>query len=159
MASLTIPIEIELTARSRAIMDALSKVVGPQFQDEVTQPKPEGVTTPELQPGEHYAGVVLDQGGKILHHLILTEGRPTSKLNWQGAMDWAESIGGTLPTRQEQALLFANCKPHLKPEWYWSCETHEEDASYAWLCTFGYGNQSHYRKSYEGSVVAVRRIL
>ena len=111
-----------------------------------------------LQPGEHYAGAVLDTDGEHLHHLVLMAEVPDSKLAWQSAMDWATSVGGTLPTCQEQALLFANCKPHLKPEWHWSSEPHESDASYAWYCYFRHGTQSYYGKSYEGSAVAVRRV-
>lgn len=111
----------------------------------------------ELAPGEHYAGAVLDENGEHQHHLILMAQRPTGKLNWQAATDWAKSVGGYLPFRQEQALLYANCKPHLKPEWHWSCEEHDSDASYAWLCHFDYGGQLSDPKSYEGSVVAVRR--
>ncbi|HBH36949.1 MAG TPA: hypothetical protein DDX06_01030 [Curvibacter sp.] len=116
-----------------------------------------------LHPGEHYAGAVLDENGQHQHHLVLLAARPASKLNWESAMDWArgkliEGAGGHLPTRQELALLYANCKPHLEPTWHWSCETHEEDASYAWNCNFYYGNQHDLPKSYEGSVVAVRRV-
>ena len=111
-----------------------------------------------LQPGEHYAGAVLDADGQHLHHLVLMAEVPDSKLAWQSAMDWATSIGGTLPTRQEQALLFANCKPHLKPVWHWSSETHESDASYAWFCYFITGIQLRDHKSFEGSAVAVRRV-
>lgn len=111
-----------------------------------------------LYPGEHYAGPVFDEAGKLKHHLVLMAARPSDDLNWQAAMDWASSVGGTLPTRQEQALLFANCKPHLKPEWHWSSETHESDASYAWNCYFNYGYQFNIRKSYEGRAVAVRRV-
>jgi hypothetical protein len=114
--------------------------------------------TIELQPGEHYAGPVLDADGKVLHHLVLMAQRPASDLNWQAAIDWAESVGGALPNRQEQALLYANCKPHLKPAWHWSSETYESNASYAWGCYFGYGCQDGYRKSYDGSAVAVRRL-
>jgi hypothetical protein len=73
-------------------------------------------------------------------------------------MDWAESVGGSLPSRQEQALLFANCKPHLKPEWHWSSQTYESDASCAWFCYFYYGGQGGNRKSAEGAAVAVRRV-
>ena len=94
-----------------------------------------------LQPGEHYAGAVLGPDGKHLHHLVLMAQRPDSKLTWQSAMDWATSVGGALPTRQEQALLFANCKPHLKPDWHWSSESHADNASYAWGCTFSSGYQ------------------
>lgn len=112
----------------------------------------------ELHPGEHYAGMVLDQEGKLVHHLVLMAATPGKKLEWQEAMDWAQAVGGELPTRQEQALLYANCKPHLKPEWHWSSETHADDASIAWGCDFFNGCQDLIRKSYDGCAVAVRRI-
>ena len=111
-----------------------------------------------LQPGERYAGTVLDEHSQLKHHLVLMAQRPDGDVKWQDAMDWASSVGGTLPTRQEQALLFANCKPHLDPVWHWSSETHEGDASYAWHCNFHDGSQGYGRKSYEGSAVAVRRV-
>ena len=115
-------------------------------------------TTITLQPGERYAGAVLDDDGNHKHQLVLMAQRPTSKLAWQAAMDWATSVGGVLPTRQEQALLYANCKPHLDPLWHWSSETHESESSYAWNCYFRYGGQYDYPKSSEASVVAVRRV-
>ena len=111
-----------------------------------------------LDPGEHYAGTILDESGKVTHHLVLMAPRTDAKLKWQAAMDWADSVGGALPTRQEQALLYANCKPHLKPDWHWSSETHADDASYAWNCSFDHGGQFDDRKSYEGAAVAVRRV-
>ncbi len=111
-----------------------------------------------LRHGEHYAGAVLDSDGTHLHHLILMAERPDGDLNWQDAMDWAAKVGGSLPTRQEQALLFANCKPHLDASWHWSCQTNENDASYAWYCDFGSGSQYGYHESYEGSCRAVRRV-
>jgi len=115
--------------------------------------------TIELQPGEHYAGAALNEDGQHKHHLVLMAQRPDGDLNWQAAMDWAASVNGALPTRQEQALLYANCKPYLQPAWHWSSETHENDASSAWDCNFGDGYQSdHDHKSYEGSAVAVRRV-
>lgn len=43
----------------------------------------------ELQPGERYAGPVLDESGNLMHHLVVMAQRPTDKLNWQAAMDWA----------------------------------------------------------------------
>ena len=111
-----------------------------------------------LQPGERYAGMVLDDAGQLKHHLILMAQRPSKELAWQPAMDWAASVGGTLPDRQEQALLYANCKPHLDPTWHWSCQTHDNDASYAWGCHFHDGSQGNGHKSFEGSAVAVRRV-
>ena len=155
-AAITVPleIEIELTPRSKAVMDALYRELAPKFQGNGPTP-PAAVT---LHPGERYAGVVLDESGKVTHHLVLLPQRPDGKINWQDAMDWATSAGGHLPTRQEQALLYANCKPHLKPVWHWSSQTHEDDASFAWFCYFDGGSQHYGLKSYEGSAVAVRQI-
>ena len=154
MNTITIPIEVELTPRSKAVMDALYRTLDQKFQD-ASPGTPAAVS---LQPGERYAGVVLDADGKTMHHLVLLPQRPDEKLDWQDAMDWATSVGGFLPTRQEQALLFANCKPHVQPRWHWSCEKHETDASYAWGCLFYTGYQTSNRKSFEGSAVAVRYI-
>ena len=101
-----------------------------------------GLTT---KPDSTHCAVVLLPGGG-------------TDLTWKKAKTWAEEQGGELPSRPVAALLFANCKPHLQPRWHWSCEEHEEDASYAWTCTFNSGNQFSYHKSYEGSAVAVRQI-
>jgi hypothetical protein len=112
----------------------------------------------ELSDGEHYAGAALGADGSVTHHLVLMAEKPASRLDWQAAMDWAASVGGVLPTRQEQALLFANCKPYLEADWHWSSQTHETDASYAWLCGFASGNQTSSVKSYAGCARAVRRL-
>jgi hypothetical protein len=110
----------------------------------------------ELQPGEQYAGAVLDAEGQHKHHLVLMAAVPEADLNWADAKAWAEKVGGSLPDRQEQALLYANCKPHLKATWHWSSE--EEGASYAWSCTFDGGSQGYFRKGAEGAARAVRRV-
>lgn len=132
-----------------------------KFKEQLTTPATTQRVFPEVsitpQPGEHYAGAVLDESGHLSHHLVLMAQRPTEQLNWQAAMDWAARIGGILPTRQELSLLFANCKPHLESAWHWSCESHT-DASYAWYCLFSYGTITYGLKSYEGSAVAVRRV-
>jgi len=109
-----------------------------------------------LLPGERYAGPVLDKDGKVKHHLILLAARPTVDVNWKAAKAWAEEVGGTLPDRQEQALLFANCKDALPQRWCWSSEP--EGSSSAWNCYFGNGGQDYYNTSYDGSAVAVRRL-
>ena len=113
----------------------------------------------ELAAGEHYAGAVLDANGKHIHDLVLLPQRHGKRLNWNDAMNWAqEELDASLPTRQELALIFANCKPHLEGVYHWSCETHADDASFAWNCYFGTGSQLSNRKSYDGAAVAVRRV-
>lgn len=111
----------------------------------------------ELAPGEHYAGVVLHADGTVSHHLVLLPGS-ADDVTWQAAVEWAEQAGGKLPTRQEQALLYANLKGKFEDAWYWSSEAHATNGSFAWLQGFGYGLQYNDRKSYEGRACAVRLI-
>ncbi len=113
----------------------------------------------ELAPGERYSGAVLDSTGLVLHHLILLPARPDTRKNWDESKAWAASVGGDLPSPQEQSLLFANCRDALPKAWCWSNKEDEEDASYAWVCGFVSGNQFSYHESYEGSAVAVRRLI
>jgi len=110
----------------------------------------------ELRQGEHYAGVVLGPDGLAAHHLILLPGE-AEDVTWADAKAWATQAGGELPTRQEQALLYANLKGEFQPRWYWSCQEHESDSSYAWLQSFILGHQGYYGKSDAGRARAVRR--
>ena len=130
--------------------------------EELKAPKPTTYGIPEalieLAPGEQYAGLVLDQDGEPLHHLILLPDL-TSDLSWEKARSWAEEVGGELPTRQEQSLLFANLKKHFEPQAYWSCEQHEEEPGWAWSQHFGYGGQTCHRESYGLRARAVRRLV
>lgn len=109
----------------------------------------------DLQPGERYAGLVLTPDGGTSHHLILLPGT-AEKVTWNKAKTWAASVGGELPSRQGQALLYANLKDQFEPGWYWSAE--EFNRSYAWDQNFDSGYQGNSRKSYEGSARTVRLI-
>ena len=130
-----------------------------KFKDEQPAVLQIGAADIHLQQGERYAGTVLDADGTIKHHLALMAPRPDRSLSWGDAMAWAQKVGGSLPDRQEQALLFANCKPHLDAAWHWSCETNKDNASYAWGCYFDYGYQTYELKSAAGAAVAVRRFI
>ncbi len=111
-----------------------------------------------LREGERYAGAVLNDDGTVKHHLIVMAERKTS-VTWQGALDWAASIGGAIPTLQELALIVANCKKHIGTAWHWSSEPHESNASYAWGCDFNDGNQHCHDTSARGAALAVRRLI
>jgi hypothetical protein len=87
----------------------------------------------ELQPGERYAGLLLGADGTPGQHLVLLPGLPGKDLAWPDAQAWAASVGGELPTRREQSLLFANLKGEFEAACYWSSEPHETNGSYAWL--------------------------
>lgn len=113
---------------------------------------------PELNEDERYAGIALGATGKPTHHLILLPQQPDTRLTWDEAMAWAESIGANLPTRQEAALLFANAKDAFEPAWYWICEQYAGLASNAWGQDFVNGSQLNYVKGYKGRVRAIRRV-
>ena len=115
------------------------------------------ITLPTLNEGEHYAGLILKDDGTPSHHLVLLPG-DAEEANWETQTAWAKEAGGELPTRQEQSLLYANCKPHFNKDWYWSCETHSADPAYAWCQGFGYGNQHDDHEHYELRARAVRRL-
>ncbi|BBB65876.1 hypothetical protein UNDYM_1623 [Undibacterium sp. YM2] len=112
-----------------------------------------------LKPGEIYAGLILGKEGQPDHHLFLLEAKPATKLNWEAAKAWAASVGGELPTRSEQSLLFANAKEQFEPYYYWSGEQDAGYPSFAWMQYFNGGNQYDDRKSSEYRARAVRRSI
>lgn len=118
---------------------------------------PRTIEPPALNDGEHYAGILLGKDGATSHHLILL---PSERDDgpWQDAMDWAASNGGTLPTRREQSLLYANLPEQFKYEWYWSCEQPAAGSDYAWVQNFGFGGQYGGLKSGNYRARAVRRL-
>jgi hypothetical protein len=114
----------------------------------------ETLKLPPLAEGELYIGAIGDAAGN-LHHVILLPG-DNDDAPWQDAMDWAKSIGGDLPTRIEQAMLWANHRDQFQEDWYWSNETYEHDSASAWFQYFNYGYQGSYRK--DGSYCRARAV-
>ena len=111
-----------------------------------------------LQPGEIYAGIVLSKNGEGDHHLFLLPAK-TEPLTWDKAVAWAANVGGSLPTRQEQAILYGNLKHEFEPRWHWSSEQSADDTDYAWVQLFNDGTQYYYHKSTEYRARAVRRLI
>ena len=103
-----------------------------------------------------YAGTARGYNGEPDAILEVLDEAPDG-LSWDAAMKWAESTGGRLPTRKEQALLFANVPELFRQEAYWSCEPSAGAAGYAWYQYFHYGNQGWVREYGELRVRAVRR--
>jgi len=91
-----------------------------------------------LADGEVYAGLVLHDDGTPSHHLVLLPGEHEG--DWASAKAWAAKVGGELPSRREQSLLFAHAKANFQARWYWSNQAHE-NGSTAWVQYFDDGNQ------------------
>lgn len=130
------------------------------------QQEPSALFFPEvtinLAPGEHYAGLVLGKDGEPSYHLVLLPGQ-ADDITWDKAMEWAGKQGGeyvaSLPTRREQALLYANLKEEFEERAYWSCEAHESESGWAWCRLFDCGIQSGNDRGYEVRARAVRRLV
>ena len=107
----------------------------------------------ELQGGT-FVGITTQPDGT--HCAVVLLPGKSDDLIWEAAKAWALEQGGELPTRPVAALLFANVKPTLSPEWHWTAD--ELSASFAWYCRFGFGLQGDGHKSNELAAVAVRLI-
>ena len=115
-------------------------------------------TAIDLKYGEHYAGIVIGKEGAKSYHLILV-GEEINNANWQPALDWAKSIGADLPSRREQALLYANLKEQFTKKHYWSGETYDVDSGFAWIKNFDNGCQYYINKDDCCRVRTVRRLV
>jgi len=104
--------------------------------------------------GGTFAGVTTTKEGK--HCAVILLPGKGEDLTWAKAKAWAKKQGGELPTRPVAALLFANVKPAIAPEWHWTAD--EYDASFAWSCLFNNGYQDDSPKAGELAAVAVRLI-
>ncbi|MGO4308240.1 hypothetical protein, partial [Cupriavidus sp. RAF12] len=106
-----------VTIPKAAVVDAwLARVINGAAQAESL---PQPITLGQLRAGELYAGLILGKDGEPGYHLILLPGEMEDK-KWEQAKEWASSVGGELPTRREQSLLYANLGEEFKHEWYWS---------------------------------------
>lgn len=114
------------------------------------------LVTPPVNEGETYIGAIGNKNGDV-YHLILLPG-DNDDASWKNAMDWAKSIGGDLPNRIEQAMLYAQHKEEFKKDWYWSCEQHASVSDFAWCQDFDNGYQDYYDITSTLRARAVRRL-
>ncbi len=111
---------------------------------------------PQLNEGELYVGAIINPDGTG-HHIILLPG-DNDDADWQAQMDWAKSIGGDLPSRVEQAILFDKFRDRFQSDYYWSNQQHESCSSFVWGQDFDSGNQSYWDKLINDRARAVRRV-
>ena len=115
----------------------------------------------DLYPGEHYAGLIVGKDGEPSYHLVLLPGE-AEEVTFDAAKEWAALQGymskASLPTRREQALLYANLKEQFQSAWYWSSEEHASVAGYAWHQYFNDGYQNSFHQDSQLRARAVRRL-
>jgi hypothetical protein len=114
------------------------------------------LTIPETAEGETYIGCIGDAAGN-LHHVILLPG-DNDDASHESQLEWAKSIGGDLPNRIEQAMLWANHRAQFKRNWYWSNDIHHSESSWAWCQDFLIGDQFISYRTGELRARAVRRL-
>ena len=112
---------------------------------------------PELNPGEIYAGYYGTTPDETIHVILLPGDNDDA--TWKHQKEWAASIGGELPNRIEQSLLWQNCREHFKQDWYWSSEEHASEAGWAWYQYFYYGYQDYFNQTTQLRARAVRRLI
>lgn len=109
--------------------------------------------------GGEVMGVVMGENGRPDYLLIDLGLEPKNDVTWDEAKAWAASVGGDLPTRREQAVMFGNRREgQYKDRWYWSGEPHASVPSWAWYQNFLNGGQYVDLKDYHYRARAVRRV-
>jgi hypothetical protein len=111
---------------------------------------------PPLNEGEIHIAALTDANGE-LYHLILLPG-DNDDATHAAQLEWAKSIGGDLPSRVEQSLLWERARDQFKQDWYWSNETHHNESGWAWFLYFTSGSQVYGTESFELRARAVRRL-
>jgi hypothetical protein len=114
------------------------------------------IQLPPLAEGEVYLGGFVDANGDVSHTILLPGDKDGA--TWQEQMDWAKSIGGDLPNRIEQAMLYAYHRDQFKKAAYWSNTIDDEVDAYAWYQYFDSGSQGCSSRYYGLRARAVRRL-
>ncbi len=109
---------------------------------------------PEPKEGEIYAGTIINPDGTGKHTFLLPGDNDDA--DWQTQMDWAASIGGELPDRVQQAMLYKHLPELFQKDWYWSSE--QRGSGSAWVQDFYDGSQDWYSTFFKCRARAVRSV-
>lgn len=105
---------------------------------------------------ETYIGFYSDKDGNRVDFWLLDGDNDDD--THEAQLEWAKSIGGDLPNRIEQAILWANHRDQFQKDWYWSNETHHTESGWAWFQYFDDGGQLYGSRTFELRARAVRRV-
>lgn len=113
-------------------------------------------TPPPLADGETYIGLIGNHQGEV-YHLILLPGNSNPDC-WEAQLEWAKSIGGDLPNRVEQIVLWELLGDKFKGAWYWINEPYNHDSHGAWHPDFSDSTRIYVLNNNEFRARAVRRV-
>jgi hypothetical protein len=144
---------ITLTLPLRAVLQ-----LGAPFPDPLPSKRLDSGQLPAIGAtvnGERFAGLSIAQDGQpVSLWLLESEAEP---LTWKQAGEWAEGVGGDLPSRIDMLVLFKNLRAEFKESAYWTCEESADDADWAWYQYFDNGDQDYNDKNDKLRARAVRR--
>lgn len=128
----------------------------------MTTKNPQAIPMPRIHStyaGGIVMGVMAGQSGAPDYLLIDLGEEPEKDVTWEEANAWAASVGGDLPTRREQAVMFGNrADGQYRVRWYWSGEQRANEPAWAWGQHFSDGFQSSSRKDNPTLARAVLRV-
>ncbi len=116
------------------------------------------IQIPPLAEGEIYLGGFVDANGDVTHTILLPGDNKAA--SWQAQIEWANSVGGDLPTRAELVIACEKHRDQFKKTAYWS-NTPDDDPDYAgwaWCQGFDTGYQNCSGQGNEFRARAVRRL-
>lgn len=106
---------------------------------------------------ETYVGFYSDKEGNRVDFWLLDGDNDDA--THEAKIEWAKSIGGDLPNRIEQAMLWANHRDQFKKDWYWSNEINHTESDSAWGQGFDDGYQNDGYRINDLRARAVRRVV
>ncbi len=115
------------------------------------------IPQPVLNEGEIFIGSITKPDGTTIQSILLPG--DTDDITWDAAMALGKELGGDLPNRIEQAILFDMFKDEFKERWYWSNTQRASLSDYAWFQSFDIGGQIYDGKTYECRARFVRRLI
>lgn len=124
------------------------------FERHLGQPGKPSFAIPAAKPGERYLGSIIEPSGRVRHSFLMPG---DEEKNWNDGMAWAKELGGDLPDRIEQAMLYAHMPEEFQKAAYWSNTQRAGNSNLAWFQSFKYGSQYSSYESAEVRVRAVRR--
>lgn len=114
------------------------------------------IQKPSINEGEIYITLISMPAAEA-YHLILLPGDNSGDSQTQ-QKGWAALIGGSLPSRYEQNILFKYFKHEFKNAPYWSHERVIGKRNWGWFQDFENGAQNYYINVHKLRARAVRRV-